>query len=254
RPLRTLWVYDFQRGSRIRLTSEGNTAFSNWTPDGRSVVFTTRHEASAHMLVRSAEGIGAVDTLASGLVTPQWVTPDGARLATIVSGPNGIPDIVIQDFERDAPSEPVTAEPTATEVLSNISADGRFVAYTSDQTGDYQVYVEPFPPTGERWQVSVAGGEEPRWTEDGARLFYRVGDNLMSVDIEYSSGIPTFSVPETIFVGRFKNVPGYSFDYDDRNRRWLILQSSETRPEVRHLKVVSNIGARVADALAGQTR
>ncbi|MBT8400211.1 MAG: PD40 domain-containing protein, partial [Rhodothermia bacterium] len=170
----------------------------------------------------------------------------------VVSGPNGIPDIVIQDFERDAPHEPVTAEPSATEVLSNMSADGRFVAYTSDQTGDYQVYVEPFPTTGERWQVSVAGGEEPRWTEDGRRLFYRVGDNLMSVDIEYSGGTPSFTVPDTLFVGRFTNVPGYSYDYDDRNRRWLILRNSEIRPDVRHLKVVSNIGARVAEAMAEQ--
>ncbi len=195
RPLLTLWVYDFERGSRIRLTSDGYTAFSTWTPDGGSVVFNTRIEAGDFMLVRSAEGIGSVDTLAAGLVTPQWVTPDGDKVATVVSGPNGIPDIVIQDFERDAPAEPVSAEPTVTEVLSNISADGRFVAYTSDQTGDYQVYVEPFPPTGERWQVSVAGGEEPRWTEDGTRLFYRVGDYLMSVDIEYSGGTPRFSVP-----------------------------------------------------------
>jgi serine/threonine-protein kinase len=254
RPLRTLWVYDFQRGSRIRLTSAGNTGFSTWTPDGRTVVFSTLDETGGHLLVRSAEGIGLVDTLASGLVTPQWLTPDGRQVATVVSGPNGIPDIVIQDFERDAPSEPFTAEPTATEVLSDISADGRFVAYTSDQTGDYQVYVEPFPTTGERWQVSVAGGEEPRWTKDGTQLFYRKGDYLMSVDIGYSGGSPRFSVPDTVFVGRFKNVPGYSYDYDDRNRRWLILRSSEKRPEVRHLKVVSNIGARVAEAMAGQSR
>ncbi|MBT8399923.1 MAG: serine/threonine-protein kinase, partial [Rhodothermia bacterium] len=91
RPLRTLWVYDFQRGSRIRLTSEGNTGFSTWTPDGRSVVFDTHGQAGGFMLVRSAEGIGAVDTLATGLVTPQWLTPDGEKVAAVVSGPNGIP-------------------------------------------------------------------------------------------------------------------------------------------------------------------
>jgi serine/threonine-protein kinase len=254
RPLRTLWVYDFQRGSRIRLTSEGNTAFSTWTPDGRAVVFRTRIESGDFMMTRSAEGIGAVDTLATGLVTPAWVTPDGNRVGTVVSGPNGIPDIVIQDFARNAPTEPVTAEPTATEVLTDISADGRFVAYTSDQTGDYQVYVEPFPPTGERWQVSVAGGEEPRWTKDGARLFYRIGDYLMGVDVEFAGGTPRFSVPDTLFAGKFTNVPGYSYDYDDLNKRWLILRRSDTRPEVRHLKVVSNLKARVDAAMNPQSK
>jgi len=76
----------------------------------------------------------------------------------------------------------------------------------------------------------------------------------MSVDIEYSGQTPHFSVPDTVFAGKFTNVPGYSYDYDDRNRRWLILRRSEIRPDVRALRVVSNLRVRIDEALGRQSR
>jgi hypothetical protein len=162
---------------------------------------------------------------------------------------NRQPDLFVADLKRNGLLEPITAEPAATEVLSRLSPDGRFVAYTSDQTGNYQVYVQRFPTTAERWQVSVGGGEEPVWSADSERLFYRVGDYLMQVDVSFGGDDPRFSIPDTVFAGQFSNVTGHSFDYDDANDRWLILRTAETRPEVTHLRVVSDIRARLGEGL-----
>ena len=92
------------------------------------------------------------------------------------------------------------------EFQPQISPDGRWMAYTSDESGKYEVYVRPFPEVDKgRWQVSTSGGDSPLWSPDGRELFYRNGDAVMAVSVKTD---PTFSLetPKTLFRGTYVSV------------------------------------------------
>ena len=79
------------------------------------------------------------------------------------------------------------------------SPDGKWIAYTSDETGDFEVYVQPFPATGEKWKVSAQGGGQPRWRRDGKEMFYRTGDGrMMAVSLKIAPGFAP-GVPRMLF-------------------------------------------------------
>ncbi len=104
-----------------------------------------------------------------------------------------------------------------------VSPDGRAVAYTSEHTGEYHIYVQPLPPTGEIQQASLVGGsEEPRWTADGRRLFYRSGRRLMFVEIQTEPGLAV-GVPEVFYEGDFVNVGGRSYEISPDGSRALVM-------------------------------
>ena len=102
-----------------------------------------------------------------------------------------------------------------------ISPRGDAVAYTSQHTGAHHTYVQPFPPTGDVQQVSVAGGaEEPRWSPSGDRLFYRNGQRIMVAAVETG---PPLSVEEVFYSGAFVNVSGRSYDISSDGQRALVM-------------------------------
>jgi len=108
----------------------------------------------------------------------------------------------------------------------SLSPDGRWLAYTSDESGDYQIYVRPYPVTEERYQVSTTpGSEEPIWSQSGDELFYRNGLRWMSVAITTQ---PKFSwgEPQELFRGNYINVSGFSYDVAP-DGRFLLLQGEQ---------------------------
>ena len=115
----------------------------------------------------------------------------------------------------------ITADPTSWGLVISPQSDA--VVYTSSMTGEYQNYVEPYPPTGQRIQISITGGaEEPRWSDDGERIYYRSGRRIMVVDVERA---PTLSVgpPRVVFEGDFVNVGGRSYDVSPDETRFLVI-------------------------------
>jgi len=114
-----------------------------------------------------------------------------------------------------------------------------YVAYTSDESGQSEVYVQPFPPNDNRWTVSSNGGEEPIWSPNGDKLYYRIGNNWMVVTCTLE---PTFSagVPELLFSGPYVNVFGYSYDISPDGQRFLLLRPVSIARTASRLKVVRN--------------
>jgi hypothetical protein len=95
-----------------------------------------------------------------------------------------------------------------------VRPDGRWLAYQSDETGRFEVYVQPFPNGGSKWLVSAGGGREPLWARNGEELFYRIGRKVMAASIRIG---PHFEVetPELLFEGRFRSHGGFGFpNYD----------------------------------------
>jgi Tol biopolymer transport system component len=117
----------------------------------------------------------------------------------------------------------------ATEGAAKFSPDGRWIAYVSDESGKPEVYVQPFPATGGKWQVSTDGGTEPVWNRNGRELFYRSGNRMMAVDVVTQ---PTFSNgrPRQLFEGKYVSslfpLTGFAYDVSPDGQRFLMIEET----------------------------
>lgn len=178
-------------------------------------------------------------------------SPDGKRLAFIQESPSGSFDIWILPLEQDRRPQPWRETPF-NERNAEFSPDGRWLAYTSNESGRFEVYVEPYPGPGARYQVSTDGGDDPAWARSGRELFYLVPQSeermsaprkLMVVDVRTE---PTFiaSKPRLLFEGPLWRGRGPSRHYDvsPDGRRFLIVQEREQPmlPRPANLQLVVN--------------
>jgi Tol biopolymer transport system component len=190
-----IWVKRLDRGSSIKLTVDGKDNYgSGWTPDGRSVTFSSAF-ATGVLWTKPADGSAqAVMQLHEkwDLYNPRW-SPDGKWLIfqTDVGSP-GRADILGIRPGVDSTPVPVVASKFS-DMSPAISPNGRLLAYTSDESGQFEIYVVPFPNTSAaKWAVSTRGGTEPLWSHNGSELFYRDrAGELVAVEVKT---IPTFSV------------------------------------------------------------
>ena len=181
-----VWIFDLLRGSRSKLTTEGTNRGAVWTPDGRWVTFRSDRAGAWDIFVQAADGSGEIKQLTKSETTgfsSSW-SPDGKLLAF-----NDGYDIYLLSMSGESKRQPF-ATTRFNEWGAAFSPDGRWIAYTSDEQGQYEVYVQPYPQTGEKWRVSTEGGEEPVWSRSSHELFYRNGRKWMAVS--YSTN-PKFS-------------------------------------------------------------
>ena len=191
-----IWIYDMVRGLRSRFTLD-DSFFENdpaWSADRSSIVFSSNRNGGVDLYRRSVENPATPELIyADKLVKqPLSFTPDDKYLLYQVAGnpETGMDLWLLQD--PLGPAEKVKAMPFAqtrfNEVRGQFSPDGLWIAYTSDETGQFEVYVAPFPGPGERQQVSVGGGLYSRWRGDGKEIFYiGIGRNnlLMAAPLHF---------------------------------------------------------------------
>jgi len=182
-----VWITQLDRGSTHRLTFEGGFRPA-WTPDGRSVTFYPNLEGGNDLWTTRADGSGDAEFLLDydrDVAEAVW-SPDGAWLIFRTSRFENDPgDILAWKVGEDAAPVPVVATEFQ-ELAPSLSPDGRFLAYTSNESGVDQVYVLPFPNVDDwREQVSIGGGTEPVWARSGTELFYRRGalGDLVAVEV-----------------------------------------------------------------------
>jgi serine/threonine-protein kinase len=234
---RDVWVLDLARGTLTRLTfGRGFNLFPVWTPDGKKIVYSATSAAiGSRLMWKLADGSGTDQELVSlGLQARagSW-SPDGRLLAfSGPSPPNGI-DVFVLEVGNGKPR--VILGTPFNEGVPMFSPDGRWLAYNSDESGRLEVYVQPFPGPGGKWQISAEGGSSPRWSRDGRELFYRNGDKMMAVDVATA---PTFTAgtPRLLFEGRFQ--PGPNYDVSADGRHFLIVKESEAGSGPTQMDVV----------------
>jgi serine/threonine protein kinase len=199
---RDLWVIDIARGVRSRLTFDPGDEWNGaWSPDGSRIAFSSTRDGQTDVFIKSATGTGEeqqlTDTPASEGVG-QW-TPDGWILG-IRPTPESSYDVV--RFPADGGEEEAIIHSPFTETQGRVSPDGRYLTYTSNETGTFEVYVTTYPAGEGKWQVSSGGASEPRWRPDGRELYYLDYDrSLMAVEVtleprlEFGSPVKLFTAP-----------------------------------------------------------
>ena len=184
-----VWVKDMDRDTPSRLSFlKGTKNFLVWTPDGRNLVFRSSGQDQAGLYWMRADGAGEALRVMDGKLNPrpESFSPDGKRLSYSAIGNNGSLDLFTAPLEGD-PGHPKLGKPELFlgtpyfEYGSSFSPDGRWLAYTSNESGSSQVYIRPFPGPGGRWQISSAGGGFPFWSKDGRELFFRGNDGCLMV-------------------------------------------------------------------------
>jgi len=211
-----VWVYDILRGTLSRLTFGGTNRTPNWSPDGQYIAYWSLDESSKSNIYRkAADGSGAAEKLHEGAdrtYIDAWSRDGSVMALDYVSGKGQASDIMVLTLNREASLEPFLVT-SFDEWQSSFSPDGRWLAYISNESGTYQVYVVPYPARGGKWQISTGGGLEPHWAPDGKRLYYHNAGKMMVVDVETH---PTFSAsqPRVLFDGYHPLLmdSGMSFD------------------------------------------
>ena len=244
-----IWIHDMQRGTRTRLTSGGVNGFPLWTPNGSEVTFQAAaspgrlslfsrpaHGGEAEPLLGD-EPAAASDALAGGIASllpgtmprpgsanqhlPMSWSGDGKFLAFNERKPGALRDVWI--LPRGGAPAPFVL--TAFDEWSPaFSPDGRWLAYCSNETGRNEVYVQPYPGPGGKWPISTDGGTEPAWSPSGKELFYRRGEQLISVavqpvpDFTATAGRVLFEAPYETIVG------GRNYDVTPDGQRFVMIR------------------------------
>jgi serine/threonine-protein kinase len=221
-----IWIYEFERGTFLRLTLNGSNIGPVWSPDGKRVVFGSFRDGRSGLFWKAADGSGAEERLTTASpgtfqAAESW-SADGKALLVGEWSATDQGDIWILPLEGERKPEPFLRTPFS-EFFSSFSPDGRWIVYTSDESGRYEVYVRPYPGPGGKWQVSTEGGEEPVWSANGQELFYRNGEKWMVASVQTK---PDFraQTPRLLFENYFINVPGLSHYVSPDGQRQVMIQ------------------------------
>jgi len=243
-----LWIYDTARGTKTRLTFEpGIERFPAWTPDGARIVYAAGEAGCAswdcfHLLIRSADGTGTPDTLATGGLAN--VSPDGRSMAFTITG-LGFSDLASAPLEPGAAVRRAGPEDEA-QLAGPVSPNGRFVAYTSFESDRAEVYLRRFPSWGGKWQVSVSGGNGPRWNGAGDRLYYVHGDDFYEVEVGGQDS-PVLGPPRRLFSlrpsGRTFRDMAALFDVTKDGQRFVVVRPVGDQARSSNVVAIQNWAA-----------
>jgi len=238
-----IWLYDFPRETLTRLTFEGSVNLDAiWTPDGKRIAFESNREGPLNIFWQLADGSGGLERLTTGeyVHSPISWSPDGQLLAFHEVNPATQRDLWVLRMS-DRKTQPFLRT-QFDEASPRFSPDGRWLAYISNESGRNEIYVQPYPGPGGKWQISTEGGTEPAWNPNGRELFYRSGDKMMAAEITTQPGFVA-GTPRMLFEGRYEPAPFPISNYDvspDGQRFLMVKPSEQAQAAPTQINVVLN--------------
>ena len=240
-----LWLLDVAGAAASRFTfNRAGDWLPVWSPDGGRIAFASNRDGGRNRLyVKSVTGAGPEELLLAteGTQEPTDWSPDGRYIVYEQTKDAGKRDLWVLPMFGDR--KPIAFLQTeADEFQGQLSPDGRWMAYGSDESGRFEIYVQPFPALGGKWQVSTGGGTQPRWRRDGTELFYLSGDKkIMAAAVRKGAGAFDAGVPRVLFaveVGGAIGVGTDEFVPSADGQRFLVARTSE--PSELPITVVLN--------------
>jgi Tol biopolymer transport system component/predicted Ser/Thr protein kinase len=225
-----IWITDIVKGSKARFTFGSFwEMYPVWSPDGSRILYMANPEGHFNLYQKSSSGAGSEEIILQtdkGKLPDDW-SPDGkfvlyeenADLWVLPTNPDGgakerkpVPFLQSESYEGQA----------------RFSPDGRWIAYVSDESGQQEVYMRPFPASGGKRQVSTSGGLYPRWRRDGKELYYITAENVIMVaDIALKDATAEVSNVRPLF-----EVPSSSYDVSGDGKRFLVVAPYESQNQV----------------------
>ena len=235
-PMSDVWVYDLERDTFTRL--EADAGGPVWTPDGQRIAYYLVAEKNINLYWKRADGTGDAQrlTVSKDLQFPASWRSDGRTLAFVeFNSSGGTSWLMTLSLEGDEKSgwKPNEPKPFVNTPFENgypdFSPDGRWLAYTSTESGIHEVYVRPFPGPGGRWQISSGGGVLPKWAKNGRELFYRTrspDSRIMVVNYSVSGESFHADKPRLWSPGQFTDLGVFlNFDVHPDGKRFAVLKA-----------------------------
>jgi len=242
-----IWIYELATDRLSRVTLDGTNLLPAWTADGQRLTYASVRGRTQHLIWQPIDGSGPAESLVSGTNTlePGAWTPGNEAFVYMDSPPNGLSQLLFLSPGGTTRPQPAVRKNEATRGnrSPSLSPDGRWLAYTSNETGRTEIYVESFPASGSRHLVSMEGGDEPLWGRDGRELFFRRATSLFAVPVraaaKFSAGKPVrlFDADVANAAAGFAGALNYDVAPDGR---FLMVKPSEEEQALPHLNVVLN--------------
>ncbi|MHC4174703.1 MAG: protein kinase domain-containing protein [Planctomycetota bacterium] len=247
-PIPQLWVFELARGSKRRFTDDrGDAYWAIWSPDGKQIVFNSSlGGATMDLYSKPADGSAQEKRLTEhtnqlNLLPKSWAD-DGKTLIIIQAvDPNTGADIAMLPYDAGGTSQPLI-KTRFNEFDPMISPSGRWLAYSSDESGRAEIYIKPYPGPAGAIPVTTDGGREPVWDPSEKALYYRddAGDKLFKVSILTEPAVQVGS-PELLFEGRFREglFWGRNYDISPQGDFFILIEEGEMQPAAQ-INVVVN--------------
>ena len=212
-----VWIFDIASGTPTRLTTDGvRNDRADWSPDGKRVLYSSVGQNMTALWWRNADLSGAPEQLggdADEQMLEGLVTPDGETLIFRSTSSKHVHDLWYRKLRGDTTRKSIVNSPTF-EYAPRLSPDGKWLAYTSTQDGPLQVYVQPFPPTGARYQVTDVRGTTPIWSPDGRRIYYFNDGKLYAATVRTTPSFAVLSRDVVLDVAGYSLFPPVHANYD----------------------------------------
>ncbi|MBA7647326.1 Tol-Pal system protein TolB [subsurface metagenome] len=244
-----LWVFELARGSKLRFTDDrGDAYWGIWSPDGKQIVFNSSlGGATMDLYSKPANGSAPEKRLTEStnqlhLLPKSWADDGKTLIITQAVDPNTGFDIEILPYEAASTPEPLI-NTRFNEFHPMISPSGRWLAYSSDESGRAEIYIKTYPGPGGAIPVTTDGGREPVWDPSEKELYYRddTGDKLFKVSILTEPTVQVGS-PELLFEGRFmasSSLWGRNYDISPQGDFFILIEEGEMQSAAQ-INVVVN--------------
>ncbi len=224
-----IWIWDLVRSRLTRGPLDSGTVLV-WTPDSARLIFSSvRGGGGANLYVQAADGTGTATRLSDSpnQHNPTGITADGAQIVFNEATPTQLGDISLLTMTPTPQVKPLVAT-RADERGGVVSPDGRWLAYESDRSGAYELWVQPFPTVDAgRWQVSTAGGVQPLWARNGRELFYVAPDGALMA-VQWRGSPESAGAPTRLIEGRYSRGVGGTtvrqYDVSADGQRFLMMK------------------------------